>query len=608
MYMVARFHCHMRDSEIVAAIVAGDPDGLAEAYDKYASPLFTYCRSLLREPADAADAVQDTFVIAASKLAGLRDQSRLRPWLYAVARNECRRRLRESTSEAPAALEAVPDVTDESVDVTGGAERAELRTLLRSAVRGLNAGEQDLIELQLRQELDVAEIASVLGVSRNHAHALLSRARDQLEISLGALLVARSGRADCTALRAMLEDWDGQLNVLMRKRINRHIERCPACAERKRRELAPALLLGLAPLAALPLAPVPAGLRAQVLKLVSSNTPEAITHRASIAARTAPFTQHGFPKPLDPPKPLWRTRKSQAAAAAAALVAAAAVLIILALISGGPAHGSRPAALGQATSLGGGTGTPAGPAAPSSQGQPTAPASGAARVSPSPASGSTPLPAAVSSAPAAGPSSSATAPSSGHSTPPASPAPSSSSSATATGTASSTPSATPTPPAPPQGTLSVTPTTIALGPTAGGTLTLRASGGPVSWSATVSASLAGELTVAPSAGRLAAGQSVTVALGVIETASLDSQLVASVGGGPASIVPDVSCGSKTVTGELTVTPGGHRVAVELSTGTCGCPSPSPSPSQSTGNPDDSSMLASVLTSAGARASAGRLVD
>src|SRR4051794_41764696 len=86
----------MRDSEVVVAIVAGDADGLAEAYDRYAAPLYTYCRSLLREPADAADAVQDTFVIAASKLAGLRDQSRLRPWLYAVARNECQRRLRGS--------------------------------------------------------------------------------------------------------------------------------------------------------------------------------------------------------------------------------------------------------------------------------------------------------------------------------------------------------------------------------------------------------------------------------------------------------------------------------------------------------------------------------
>jgi RNA polymerase sigma factor (sigma-70 family) len=292
----------MHDSEVVAAIAAGDPDGLAEAYDRYAAPLYTYCRSLLREPADAADAVQDTFVIAASKVAGLRDQSRLRPWLYAVARNECHRRLRDKASAATSALDQVPEMSDESSDVSEGAERAELRALLRSAVRGLGASEQDLIQLQLRQELDVAEIAAMLGVSRNHAHALLSRARAQLEISLGALLVARSGQGDCESLGALLQDWDGELNVLMRKRINRHIERCPACTERKRRELAPALLLGLAPL---PIAVMPPGLRSQVLRLVSSDTPDAVAHRASVTQRAVMSGPGGFPKPLDPPKSAW---------------------------------------------------------------------------------------------------------------------------------------------------------------------------------------------------------------------------------------------------------------------------------------------------------------
>jgi hypothetical protein len=44
----------MLDREIVAAIVAGDPDGLAAAYDRYAPGLYAYCQSLLTEPADAA--------------------------------------------------------------------------------------------------------------------------------------------------------------------------------------------------------------------------------------------------------------------------------------------------------------------------------------------------------------------------------------------------------------------------------------------------------------------------------------------------------------------------------------------------------------------------
>ena len=71
----------MGDRDIVAAIIGGDPAGLAAAYDQYAASLHAYCRTLLGEPADAADAVQDTFVVAAAKASGLRDPDRLRPWL-----------------------------------------------------------------------------------------------------------------------------------------------------------------------------------------------------------------------------------------------------------------------------------------------------------------------------------------------------------------------------------------------------------------------------------------------------------------------------------------------------------------------------------------------
>jgi RNA polymerase sigma factor (sigma-70 family) len=552
----------MRDSEVVAAIVAGNPEGLAEAYDRYASPLYTYCRSLLREPADAADAVQDTFVIAASRLAELRDRNRLRPWLYAVARNECHRRLRARTVQVTTPLDEMPDVTDTSADVSGEAERDELRTLLRSAVRGLNSGEQDLIELQLRQGLDAAEIAAMLGVSRNHAHALLSRARDQLEISLGALLVARSGREDCAALNTMLADWDGQLNVLMRKRINRHIENCPVCAERKKRELAPALLLGLAPLAAA----VPPGLREQVLRLASSNTPDAAAHRASVAQRTAPFGHHGFPKPLDPPKSSWwQTRSGQAAAvAAAAAVVAALTLLAVALASSGPGHpGGGAAALGPGagpgTSIAAAGGTP-GNGAPGSGGsgnhpQPTVSANGAANVSPTPGAGGAPPPGGGSSAPASGGSATSPAPGpSGHPSPPTSAPPSSSSAkpsspapststSSATATASSSPS---------RGVLNVTPTTIVLGLN-GGTLTLKASLGSVNWSIAESSGLIGHVTVSPTAGTLASGQSTTVSLSAGSLLGGLHEAALAGGGGVGA------CAACT----LTVNPGNITVTVVL---------------------------------------------
>ena len=239
----------MRDSEVVASIVAGDPDGLATAYDRYAAPLFKYCRTLLSDPADAADAVQDTFVIAASRLDGLRDPARFRAWLYSVARNESLRILR--SKKGTSAYHEAPDVTDDSGDVSEHAERAQLKTLFEEAAAGLNPTEREVIELQLRQGLEAAEVADVLGFSRNHAYSLLSRARDQLESCLAVLLVGRAGRDECRELGSMLSGWDGRLTVLLRKRVHRHIEHCATCTARRAIELRPAMLLGLSPGAAL---------------------------------------------------------------------------------------------------------------------------------------------------------------------------------------------------------------------------------------------------------------------------------------------------------------------------------------------------------------------
>jgi hypothetical protein len=86
------------------------------------------------------------------------------------------------------------------------------------------------------------------------------------------------------------------------------------------------------------------------------------------------------------------------------------------------------------------------------------------------------------------------------------------------------------------GTLSVSPATVLLSPLLGGTMTLTASGGPVSWSIAEPASLLGELAVAPESGSLGAGASVTVAITVSGLVSLDTQLTVEPGGHVVTVV------------------------------------------------------------------------
>ena len=76
----------MDDPAVVAAIAAGELDGLAAALDRYAAALYDYCYAMV--PAAATEAVRDTFVIAWSGMGRLRDPVKLYPWLQAVADNE----------------------------------------------------------------------------------------------------------------------------------------------------------------------------------------------------------------------------------------------------------------------------------------------------------------------------------------------------------------------------------------------------------------------------------------------------------------------------------------------------------------------------------------
>jgi RNA polymerase sigma factor (sigma-70 family) len=364
----------MDDREMVAAIAAGDPDGdpagLADAYDTYAESLYGYCRMMLSEPEDAEYVLQDTFVIAAARLGGLRDPRKLRPWLYAVAHNECHLRL--------GATEADLDEADDLADPVGlsaddSAERAELRRLIRAALDGLNPAEREVIELGLRHDLHGADLAAVLGVPRNQAHALASRARGQLEKALGVLLVARTGRRACPKLDMLLDGWDGRLTLLTRKRVSRHIDQCDVCTDRKRGALRPAALYGMAPLAALP-----RGLRAEVLELCADVSPLSQSYRRDVAQSAGPFRPSGFPESARPPRPRMLALAGIAAAAGVVIAIAATGIITVLALSGSHPPGAAAARSGSPSGTAGASVTAsagsAGGAAPSLSPAASAPA------------------------------------------------------------------------------------------------------------------------------------------------------------------------------------------------------------------------------------------
>lgn len=326
------------DAELVAGLRAGDRQSFAEVYDRYADRLFDFCLAMLRDRDDAADAVHDTMLAAVRRIGQLRDPDRLRPWLYAIARSTSVDRMRARRRTAP-----VPEVADLPDDVAGperAAEQEALRALVADAAAGLGDRDRALLHLHLRHGLVGTELAAAVGVGPATVNVRLSRLRDQVERSLGALLVARLGRADCAGLAALLEAWDGRFSPLVRKRVARHVDGCDVCERRRLAAASPwALLAGLA------MVPAPSVLRDRVLGSV-----ELVAHAAP--AGRAPGT-----------------RVRRAGIVAAGLLAG--IVVVWSVSAGGPV---REVAAGAVPAAGTAPNAPAAalpPTAPASPGMPT---------------------------------------------------------------------------------------------------------------------------------------------------------------------------------------------------------------------------------------------
>lgn len=262
------------DAALVAAVLAGDSVAFGSIYDRYADRIHDYAFSMLRQPSDAVDVMQDTFLTASQRLDQLRDPSRLRPWLYSIARSFvfAVSRSRQRT--------VVSNDVDAVVEMTSTDGSLDAVDLVWAAAAGLEIGDRDVLDLHLRQGLDGQDLADALGVTRNAANVTLHRVRERMEQSVGAVLLARSSRGECSELEALVADG---LSPLVRKRVARHVESCEICDDRRTLATSASALFSMSGVVVAPLA-----MRSAVLGRVG-------TDAASEAAGRLAWNADGFP-------------------------------------------------------------------------------------------------------------------------------------------------------------------------------------------------------------------------------------------------------------------------------------------------------------------------
>ena len=145
----------------------------------YSGLLFRVANSILRNPADAEDTVQDALLRVLEHKAKLPHIQDLRVWLVRITWNlaldRCRRIRPGQLDPAFAAALISPGHSPESAL----AERRTIERVLETIDR-LSAKERETLLLSALDELSTPEIAAVLQRSESAVRALLFRARTHL--------------------------------------------------------------------------------------------------------------------------------------------------------------------------------------------------------------------------------------------------------------------------------------------------------------------------------------------------------------------------------------------------------------------------------------------
>src|SRR5690242_14817567 len=196
-------------------------------YQRHVGDVYRYALAVMRNPADAEDVTQTTFLNAYRSFVekGNRPE-KPQNWLIAIAHNVCRQRFRQS-ARRPSEVAFDDDIADTLVDddMPSGED-------IRRALGHLGFNQRAALVMRELEGRSYAEIAEILELSTSAVETLIFRARRALREQLEGSLTC--GEAEFAISRQL----DGRLPRPERAQLRAHLRECSECASFARRQRA----------------------------------------------------------------------------------------------------------------------------------------------------------------------------------------------------------------------------------------------------------------------------------------------------------------------------------------------------------------------------------
>ncbi len=175
------------DNEILSRILKGEHRAYAELIDRHKDRAMTLAMRMLKNRADAEEALQDAFVRAFHALPGFEKKSSFSTWFYRIVFNVCSTVLSKRPRVQVSSIDAADDDPMRADDPVSGDmpdieyETAEFHSIVREAIDAMSEQYAAILTLFFVQDMSYDEIVDVTGLPLGTVKNRLFRARQMLQ-------------------------------------------------------------------------------------------------------------------------------------------------------------------------------------------------------------------------------------------------------------------------------------------------------------------------------------------------------------------------------------------------------------------------------------------
>jgi len=176
------------DEELVEACQAGEASAFDVLVARWEDRIRGAAYRFLGSEEEAKDVAQEAFLKAYRALGGFKREARFSSWLYQIATNLCRDRLRRRRSRGTVSLEEMEETGGAIVETRPGAHdrllQEDLARAVRRAIHALGEEQREVVILKEYEGLTFLEIAQALDVPVSTVKTRLYRGLGQLRLRL----------------------------------------------------------------------------------------------------------------------------------------------------------------------------------------------------------------------------------------------------------------------------------------------------------------------------------------------------------------------------------------------------------------------------------------